>query len=184
MNTPQTNRLHRALPALHDAAIALAETTNRQVLGGYANLSTVATAAAGLGDRLRREGRLPLAAAVTLVAAVARQQVAAAHARGWQKTDAQGEPLWDPNEWADLDPKEAAGLLGDEVHSIALELLSSKDLVPESWVAGLCRTVSGLVAAMAQLMESLEDSATENADTCASLRISTHTSPFVRTERT
>ncbi len=72
----------------------------------------------------------------------------------------------------------------DEVHSIALELLSSKDLVPESWVAGLCRTVSGLVAAVAQLMESLEDSATENADPYASLRISTHTSPFVRTERT
>ena len=155
MNTSRI--VHFPLPLL-EAAKREAQEARRQVADAYHSLGILGAWAGELAWSLAQDRRVDLASAVSLVATVTRQQAAdavdtvdAADPAG--ATDA---IAWNPaEEWAGLQPEEAADALCHEVRTLAQMLLLSVDLTPVGWEPTLLRTVGCLLMVTAQLRDVL-----------------------------
>jgi hypothetical protein len=142
---------------LRAAVEAQSITARREISEAYDDLDTLSREAAALGQRLRREGSLELLAPVTLAAAVARQQVQMAlgteryPGRGGGK-ESGGPPAAVLSTVAALD---AAALLCQELHTLAIVLTGASDAVPATWSPPLWRCAGILQQVAAQLQEAV-----------------------------
>jgi hypothetical protein len=144
-------------PELRAAVEAQGATARREISDAYDDLDTLSREAAQLAQRLAKEGALELLAPVTLAAAVARQQVQMALGTerypGRGGGNGSGGPPWAA--LSTVESLDAAALLCQELHTLAMVLTGASDTVPATWSPPLWRCASILQQVAAQLQEAV-----------------------------
>ena len=127
----------------------------QEICDAYTTLDTLSAEATELGQRLQKERSLALASPVTLAAAVARQQVELARGCPWYPLRSDRATMDHLLGLSRLSGEGAAGLLAEELNTLALALLSAADSVPERLAPAVRRCAASLVQVAALLDETL-----------------------------
>ena len=143
-----------ATPEMGAAARALGWRAEEEVRDAYAALDALSREAEALGQRLRRENSLRLAAPVTLIVAVARRQVLEALGTDLYPHRSKVSREWRIPRLHRLPSEQATQLLEGQVKNIALRLAEA-DCVPSALRPRLWHTTGVLFQALAQLQEAL-----------------------------
>jgi len=134
--------------------MALAWCSGEKVREIFAALDATAREAVSLGRRLRMERSMTLAGPVTLLAAVARQQVDLVVGSDLYPKPSPVCPEWAPPDLWEHAPCKASQLLGGHTNAIALALAGADRLSPTA-VPRVRRCAGLLFQAVAQLEEAL-----------------------------
>jgi len=141
-------------PEIRATVEAQVHRARQEIYEAYGHLDTLSRESATLGQRLHREGCFGLAAPVTLATAVARQQVELA--LGTERYPGRGGVSGDGGAALGFLPTvEAADLLAQELHTLALVLAGASDAAPAAWSPPLWRCAGILQQVAAQLQEAV-----------------------------
>ena len=126
-----------------------------QVGGAYWTLGALGAIAVEVASRLHREGRVPLAVALSSVAAEARRQVASAAERKWLSSTMPAELEVFAEDWKDVPPTDVADALCQELKTLVETILEAVNFAPFPWEPDLLESAARLLAVVARLRSAL-----------------------------
>jgi hypothetical protein len=126
----------------------------QEVADAYGSLAALSGEAAELGQRLHKQRYPALAAAVTLAAAVARQQVELAAGLPWYPKRIE-RAVNGCLGLSSMAAEPAAAMLAQELKILAIAILAAADTLPETLNPAVCRCAASLVQVAAQIDETL-----------------------------